>query len=112
MMEQAKRDWNWVSLRERHTVTSFDIVADDEFVVGSADVVYPSGMLCNFIIFPQYRGMGLGTMAVEMFVESCGVNNLRVAPDNDTAIHIYKKSGFIEDATGTHICMRRKEREE
>ena len=51
------------------------------------------------LLFPKYRGMGLGTYLIDLAekeAKQCGANRLPldVETENINAINLYKKSGF------------------
>ena len=66
-------------------------------VVGEAIIRdYHDGekFLCNYEIFPKYRGKGYGLKCLDYMVKNKGINSLSVGINNSKAIYIYKKYGF------------------
>lgn len=72
-------------------------ISDSEMIpVGHATIMICDWMrfLCNFEIAEQFRGCGLGTKFMEIFIDKYGVNCLSVNVNNARAIHLYDKFGF------------------
>ena len=64
--------------------------------------IYDRVEIANFNVIEQYQNMGIGTKLIKRVIElSTNKENitLEVRSDNDKAIHIYEKYGFIKKAT-------------
>ncbi len=69
---------------------------------------------CNIVeieLMPAYQKRGIGKMLISQYVETCYVHHKNVDigcfKNNNTAIELYKKLGFIiYEETATHFLMR------
>ena len=64
--------------------------------------IYDRVEIANFNVIEQYQNMGIGNKLIKRVIElSTNKENitLEVRSDNDKAIHIYEKYGFIKKAT-------------
>ncbi|WP_034915800.1 GNAT family N-acetyltransferase [Erwinia sp. 9145] len=66
-----------------------------------------SAFIMDFFIFPEWRNKKLGGEALQALSEKLQALNilsvkLRVAPDNNAALHLYQKSGFA--VTGINMA--------
>lgn len=74
----------------------------------------PEHRRCTFrtLIGPRGRGRGLGTEAVALIVghgfEALGMHRIELAAyaDNDRALHVYEKVGFVREGLRRHIELR------
>lgn len=64
---------------------------------GNADIYEEDDgiYLANLYIHPQYRNQGIATKVLEHLIKEYRVNTLVVAKDNEVAINLYKKFGFV-----------------
>ena len=90
-----KEDLPDVQTGEAFKVTFYD---NGEYV-GEASVSddYDGDKLCfayNIEVKKDLRGQGYGTKIMKHMIDKYHVKSLQVAPDNDVAIHLYKKLGF------------------
>ena len=72
---------------------------DDGKYVGEVSVSddYDGDKLCfayNIEVDKDLRGQGYGTKIMKHMIDKYHIKSLQVAPDNDVAIHLYKKLGF------------------
>ena len=63
--------------------------------IGEAEVDLANNMLARIVIYEPYQDKGLGTEAVQQLTETYNLNNLWVRADNEKAIHVYQKCGYI-----------------
>ena len=76
----------------KETYAEIDIMRGSE-KIGFAEV---SGTeLCRFNIFEPFQNKGYGQEALKQLIERYGIDELCVATDNDRAMHIYEKAGFV-----------------
>ena len=90
-----KEDLPDVKTGEAFKVTFYD---NGEYV-GEASVSddYDGDKLCfcyNIEVKKDLRGQGYGTKIMQHMIDKYHIKSLQVAPDNDVAIHLYKKLGF------------------
>ncbi len=69
---------------------------DDGTKVGEAEVDVKGKMLSRMIIYYPYRGRGFGTTAVKELTKKFDLQTLWVNMDNDVAIHVYEKCGYVK----------------
>lgn len=96
-----------ITIKETEIFKELDIMLNDE-VIGSAEIKYPDMTLNNFFIYPRYRNKGYGQKAIGQLIETYGITNLWVSPDNEVAKHIYEKNGFEIDKNPLFVAMRLK----
>lgn len=97
-------------LYDRHVLDQTErrfVVEDDKQFIGVVELMYIDGLHrhteIKIIIHPDYQGNGYAQMAIKAGIEyAFKVLNMHkfylyVDVDNDAAIHIYKKVGFIEE---------------
>lgn len=75
---------------------SFDFKVKNMWA-GNADIYEEDDgiYLANLYIHPQYRNQGVATKVLERLIKGYGVNTLVVAKDNEIAIKLYNKFGFV-----------------
>ena len=64
--------------------------------IGEMEVELKGKMLSRLIICEPYQNKGYGQQIVELAKEKYGCNCLWVRVDNDRAIHVYEKLGFVK----------------
>lgn len=70
---------------------------------GGMWILLDEAHITNIAVHPEYRGIGLGNAILEQLIIEAKQNNisamtLEVRMSNTTAINLYKKYGFIEEA--------------
>ena len=62
--------------------------------------IYDRIEIANFNVLPYFQNQGIGTKlinyVIDKYKEKCKNITLEVRKDNENAIHLYKKVGFIE----------------
>ena len=74
--------------------------------IGEAEVDINGKMLSRLTIFEPYQNQGRGTEIVKALTKEYGLNVLWVNADNDRAIHVYEKCGYVIDKPGMFIMRR------
>lgn len=69
---------------------------DGEVQVGEMEIDLKGKMLSRLSIYEPYQKKGYGTQAVGLARERYGATCLWVRADNDPAIHVYEKCGFVK----------------
>lgn len=81
-----------ISVIPKETYTEIDIMKGSE-KIGFAEV---SGTeLCRFNIYEPFQNKGYGQEALKQLIEKYDINKLCVVSDNDRALHVYEKAGFV-----------------
>ena len=99
-----------IEFKENELYQEIDIVIDGK-KVGEAEVEIKSKMLSRLAIFEPYQNKGYGKQIVNMFIEKYGCNNLWVNADNERAIHVYEKCGFVLKEPTMYMMCRGEEDE-
>lgn len=94
-----------LELKEKELYQEIDIVVDG-VKIGTAEVELNSKMLSRLDIGEGCRDKGYGTKVVQMLNEKYGCNCLWVNADNDRAIHVYKKCGYMMDKPTMYLMKR------
>lgn len=84
-----------VEFRENELYQEIELFADG-IKIGEMEVDVKGKMLSRLTIFEPYRDKGFGQQAVKIAKEKYGCDCLWVRADNDRAIHVYEKMGFIK----------------
>ena len=97
--------WSENSLRSElhYKLAVFCVAEQNGQVLGYAGMQFVMGecYINNIAVFPQFRGMGIGTQLVQTLIEQAIQRNgifisLEVRVSNQQAISIYRKLGFCE----------------
>ena len=81
---------------------------DGDVKIGEAEIDIPGRMLSRLTIYEPYQNQGKGTEIVKELSEKFNLNVLWVRADNDRAIHVYEKCGYVIDKPGM-LIMRKPE---
>lgn len=83
-----------IEIKENELYQEIELFIDDE-KVGEAEIEIKEKMLSRLSIFPPYQNKGYGTEIVKMLNEKYGCKVLWVNADNERAIHVYEKNGYV-----------------
>ena len=96
---------DFVAELTRNICARYKVLIIDNRVVsyGGMWVLLDEAHITNIAVHPEFRGIGLGNVIVEQLVKEAKENNissmtLEVRMNNISAINLYKKYGFIEEA--------------
>lgn len=96
---------DFVAELTRNICARYKVLIIDNRVVsyGGMWVLLDEAHITNIAVHPEYRGIGLGNVIVEQLIKEANKNNissmtLEVRMNNISAINLYKKYGFIEEA--------------
>ena len=96
---------DFVAELTRNICARYKVLIIDNRVVsyGGMWVLLDEAHITNIAVHPEFRGIGLGNVIVEQLVKEAKENNissmtLEVRVNNISAINLYKKYGFIEEA--------------
>ena len=64
--------------------------------IGEMEVDLKGKMLSRLIIYEPYQNKGYGQQIVQLAKDKYGCNCLWVRADNNRAIHVYEKLGFVK----------------
>jgi RimJ/RimL family protein N-acetyltransferase len=67
--------------------------------VGEAEIDIKNKMLSRLSIYEPYQNKQIGTKVVVDLTKEYGLTNLWVNADNERAIHVYEKCGFVRGKT-------------
>lgn len=84
-----------IQLKEAELYQEIEIFIGDT-KIGEMEVDLKGKMLSRLAIYEPYQNKGYGTKIVALAKEQYGCNCLWVKADNDRAIHVYKKLGFVK----------------
>ena len=84
-----------IELRENELYQEIEIFVDGN-KIGEMEVDLKGKMLSRLAIFEPYQNKGYGQKIVSLAKEKYGCNCLWVRADNDRAIHVYEKMGFVK----------------
>jgi len=94
-------------LEEKEHYIEIDIKLSDGTLIGTAEIEPNEKMLERFVIFEPYQNKGYGQRVLSDLIDTYGIKKLWVRSDNDRAIHIYEKAGFIKTKeTMFEMCRR------
>lgn len=119
--ESFSTPWSKQSLQEEieNSKLSYYYVCEDILsgeIVGYFGlwIIYDEAYINNIAVASGYRGRGIGTFLIEKIIKLCeereltGVT-LEARKSNDTAINLYKKSGFEVKGLRKNFYEREKE---
>ncbi len=96
---------DFVTELTRNICARYKVLIIDNRVVcyGGMWVLLDEAHITNIAVHPEYRGIGLGNVIVEQLIKESKKNNissmtLEVRMNNISALNLYKKYGFIEEA--------------
>lgn len=81
-------------IQKTETFIEHDIFVDD-IKVGTVELCPERHEISRLEIFEPYQNKGYGTQVVTQLVEQ-GYTSLFVRSDNEKALHIYQKCGFVK----------------
>lgn len=84
-----------IEFKENELYQEIELLADGQ-KIGEMEVELKGKMLSRLAIFEPYQNKGYGQQIVAMAKEKYGCDCLWVNADNDRAIHVYEKLGFIK----------------
>lgn len=84
-----------IKIKKTSTYIEHEIIVDG-VVIGSAEIEPNEKELSRLVIFEPYQNRGYGTQAVKELISTYGVRTLWVRSDNERAIHVYEKCGFVK----------------
>lgn len=103
-----KTPWSkdaFVAELTRNKCANYKVLMKENRVVayGGMWILLDEAHITNIAVHPEYRGMGLGNAILEQLISEAKRNSiiamtLEVRMNNMTAINLYKKYGFIEEA--------------
>ena len=97
-------------LEEKEHYIEIDIKLSDGTLIGTAEIEPNEKMLERFVIFEPYQNKGYGQKVLSDLIDTYGIKKLWVRSDNERAIHIYEKVGFIKTKeTMFEMCRRTEE---
>lgn len=117
---QAMAKKHHISLRQEfdeHDTpdTKYIVITDDEFPIATArmySIDEKNVMIGRVVVLPEYRHMGIGTMAVtecEAWAKELGFSNA-VVESRDNKVDFYEQLGYVicgEPVQGdTFLCIR------
>ena len=83
-----------VAIKTTETFIENDIIVDG-VKVGYVELCKERDEITRLEIFDPYRNKGYGTKVINCMVNH-GYNKLWVRSDNEHAIHVYEKCGFVK----------------
>lgn len=81
-------------IEKTDTFVENDIVIDG-VTVGNVELNPEKHEISRLVIYEPYQNKGYGTRVVKELIKE-GYNSLWVRSDNERAIHVYEKCGFIK----------------
>ncbi len=81
-------------VKKTNTYIEHDILVDGH-VIGTAEIEPNEKELSRLVIFEPYQNHGYGTQVVRDLIDTYGITTLWVRSDNERAIHVYEKCGFV-----------------
>jgi len=84
-----------MKIEKTETFIEHDIIFDGT-KVGNVELCPERKEITRLVILEPYQNKGYGTEVVKKLVKD-GYNYLWVRTDNEEAIHVYEKCGFIKD---------------
>ena len=86
---------NLISINKTDTFIEHDIVVDG-VTIGSVEIEPDKRELSRLVIFEPYQNKGFGTDVVKEMISRYNIRSLWVRSDNERAIHVYEKCGFVK----------------
>lgn len=86
-----------MQIKKTETFVEHDIIVDGT-KVGTVELCPERHEIARLVIFEPYQNKGYGTQVVEELL-SQGYKSLWVRSDNQKAIHVYEKCGFVKGET-------------
>lgn len=83
-----------ITLKENELYQEIELFFNGE-KIGEAEIEIKGKMLSRLSIFPPYQNKGYGTEVVKLLTEKYGCNVLWVNADNERAIRVYEKNGYM-----------------
>ena len=83
-----------VQIKKTNTYIEHEIVVDGK-VIGTAEIEPNEKELSRLTIFEPYQNHGYGTRVIKSLIARYGIQTLWVRSDNERAIHVYEKCGFV-----------------
>lgn len=83
-----------IELREAELYQEIEIFSAG-VKVGEMEVDLKDRMLSRLAIYDPCQDKGIGSEAVRLAVKRYGCRRLWVRADNDRAVHVYEKAGFV-----------------
>lgn len=83
-----------IKIKKNDLYREIDLIVDG-VKIGEAEIEIVNNMLARFVIFEPYQNKGYGTKFLELLIQDYEIDNLWVRSDNDRAIHVYEKCGFV-----------------
>lgn len=72
------------------------IICKEDDVIAGYCLCNKSGIIAPLMIYNKYRGYGLSEILMKDIIDKYGGYKLGVYSDNEIAIKLYKKLGFVE----------------
>ena len=94
-----------ITLKENELYQEIELFVDGE-KIGEAEVDIKGKMLSRLSIFPSYQNKGYGSQIVNMLNEKYGCEVLWVNADNERAIHVYEKNGYVKLKPSMYLMKR------
>lgn len=95
-----------ITIQEKELYQEIELFVDGE-KIGEAEVDIKGKMLSRLSIFPPYQNKGYGSQIVNMLNQKYGCESLWVNADNERAIHVYEKNGYVK--TNPTMYLMKKE---
>lgn len=86
-----------MKIEQTETFIENDIVVDG-VKVGNVELCPERKEISRLVIYEPYQNQGYGTEVIKALVNQ-GYKSLWVRSDNERAIHVYKKCGFVKGET-------------
>lgn len=90
-------DANALKIEQTEIFIENDIVIDD-VKVGNVELCPERKEISRLVIYEPYQNKGYGTEVIKTLVNQ-GYKSLWVRSDNERAIHVYEKCGFVKGET-------------
>ncbi len=84
-----------IKIKENELYQELELFFGD-IKIGEAEVDIKGKMLSRLNIYEPYQNQGFGQKVVQELIDKYGCNCLWVNADNERAIHVYEKNGFIK----------------
>lgn len=83
-----------ISYKKNEIYQEIDIF-NNNIKIGEAEVDINNKMLSRLNIYEPYKNKGYGQQIVRALIDAYNIDNLWVNADNNIAIHVYEKCGFV-----------------